>query len=1007
MHRPTPRHASDRRPSRRIGCRLDAVVLALLSIAAPRAAAGPTPEEALAALRAAEGCTVSLVAHEPLVRQPVALEFDDRGRPWVIQYLQYPNPAGLRRVSVDRYSRTAYDRVPEPPPHGPRGADRITILADADGDGRFESGTDFVDGLNLATGIAFGHGGVFVLNVPYLLFYADRDRDDRPDGDPEVLLEGFGMEDAHSVANSLAFGPDGWLYGCQGSTVTARIRGIEFQQGVWRYHPRSRRFELFCEGGGNAWGLDFDPRGEVLYSTNWGGHVLVHGLQGASFVKAFAKHGPLRNRFAYGWLDHAPHEGFRGGHVTVGGVVERGMSLPPPLRGAYIAGDTLGHAVRWHDLVADGSGTRTRNGGVLLESADPWFAPTDLAVAPDGSLWVTDWCDARTAHPDPDAEWDRSNGRIFRIAAPATPPTAVGDPATMMLDALLADHDHPSQWFVRRARRELVRRRDLDPHAVRPLLTELERRATSAVLEPNALEALWTLASLGAWDEALVAHLLDSPHPAVRSWAVRLLGDEGVVSEAAAHRLDRLAEEETDVGVRRQLACSAARLPAAVALPIVNAAVLRGIDAGDARMELLWWWAVEAHARSGCDEVLRRFVRPTAWASPLGRTALLPRLLRRYAADGSRAGDEAAGTLVAAAPTVADRRAAWGAVADGVAERPADAVVLATGPLGRAIIAAWEAAPGEEVLGRLAIACRHPAALDAARRAAFDETQPVSRRSVAASLLVGSGDAAAHGAALEALPDCRDPDLATTLIALLASSDDARVPACFVERLRSEGEGPVAVALRKGLMARPSGARALLDAVEHGVIAAATIDLDLVRGIARFADPALDAIVARHWGRLRGATPEETLAVVRRLTNDIRAAPGDVAAGRVLFAQHCGTCHRLFGSGGTVGPDLGTANRGDREALLEAIVDPSATIRREYVAVTVETTDGRVLSGIPQARPEGGIRLIDAKGAMTALPTAAIAAVHESPVSLMPADILLPLTPAQLRDLFAFLESKE
>ena len=130
-----------------------------------------------------------------------------------------------------------YDRVPEPPPRGPRGADRITILEDTDGDGRADRAKDFVGGLNLTTGFAFGYGGVFVLNVPYLLFYPDRNRDDVPDGDPEVLLTGFGMEDTSSLANSLTWGPDGWLYGTQGTNITANIRGIEFQQGVWRYHP--------------------------------------------------------------------------------------------------------------------------------------------------------------------------------------------------------------------------------------------------------------------------------------------------------------------------------------------------------------------------------------------------------------------------------------------------------------------------------------------------------------------------------------------------------------------------------------------------------------------------------------------------------------------------------------------------------------------------------------------------------------------------------------------------
>jgi hypothetical protein len=189
---------------------------------------GYSPEAAVAKMRPVEGFVVKLVASEPLVRKPVALEFDDWGRPWVIQYLQYPNPAGLKRVRVDRYSRTVYDRVPEPPPRGPQGADRITILEEMNAQGQAAKAKDFVAGLNLATGLAFGHGGVFVLQAPYLLFCPDRNGDDVPDGPPEVLLTGFGMEDASSVANSLTWGPDGWLYGCQGSTVTARIRGIEF-----------------------------------------------------------------------------------------------------------------------------------------------------------------------------------------------------------------------------------------------------------------------------------------------------------------------------------------------------------------------------------------------------------------------------------------------------------------------------------------------------------------------------------------------------------------------------------------------------------------------------------------------------------------------------------------------------------------------------------------------------------------------------------------------------------
>src|SRR4051794_40084587 len=363
-------------------------VLAAALLAAAARPQGYPPHESAGRMTVPPGFTVALVAAEPVVRQPVAVDFDDRGRLWVIQYLQYPNPAGLKRVAVDRYSRTAYDRVPEPPPRGPRGDDRVTILEDRDGDGRADRARDFVDGLNLASGLAFGDRGVYVLQPPYLLFYSDRDRDDRPDGDPEVLLSGFGMEDAHSVANSLTWGPDGWLYGCQGSTVTSNIRGIEFQQGVWRYHPLAKRFELFCEGGGNSWGLDFDEAGNLFYSTNYGGYAMLHGVQGGYYWKQFGKHGALHNPYAYGYFDHVSHTNLHGGHVTVGGIIYQGHTLGDEFRDKYIAADLLGHAAYWHEITPRGSTFSARQVGDFLLANDTWFAPSDVTVGPDGAIYI-------------------------------------------------------------------------------------------------------------------------------------------------------------------------------------------------------------------------------------------------------------------------------------------------------------------------------------------------------------------------------------------------------------------------------------------------------------------------------------------------------------------------------------------------------------------------------------------------------------------------------------------
>ena len=317
-----------------------------------------------------------------------------------------------------------------------------------------------IDGLNLATGIAFGHGGVFVLNVPYLLFYPDRNRDDVPDGDPEVLLTGFGMEDAHSVANSLTWGPDGWLYGCQGSTVTANIRGIEFQQGVWRYHPVTKQFELFCEGGGNSWGLDFDAHGHLLYSTNYGGHVLLHGVQGAysrQVVRQARRAAqPARVRLL---RPRAARRTSAAATSPSAASSTRETRFPESFRGKYIAGDLLGHGVYWHTIEPRGSTLQTAHGGELLVANDTWFAPTDVTHGP-GRRGLR----RRLARPADGPS--RSRRRLGPLERADLSDRAEGDAAGEGDRLCEADartslrmlHAHRSQWYVRRARQELARR---------------------------------------------------------------------------------------------------------------------------------------------------------------------------------------------------------------------------------------------------------------------------------------------------------------------------------------------------------------------------------------------------------------------------------------------------------------------------------------------------------------------------------------------------------------------
>ncbi|TVQ04999.1 MAG: hypothetical protein EA359_04830 [Balneolaceae bacterium] len=316
------------------------------------------PKETLEDFMPIDGFAVDLVVSEPLVRQPIDIHFDDRGRLWVVQYQQYPFPAGVTIQFYDQYLRAEFDGIPMPPPHHVPGADKITVFEDTNGDGVFDSHKDVITGLNITTSVLTGRGGVWVMNPPYLLFYPDRNGDGLPDGDPEVRLEGFGLEDTHSLANSLTWGPDGWLYGVHGSTSTAKVRGISFLgQAVWRYHPENEDFELFSEGGGNPWTLSFDSLGRAFSGDNGGDNRGFHWVQGGRYEKNWPKHGPFTKPYSFGYFRKMEHQGYPARFAMTFTVYEEGRL--PGYEGRLISGMAMTNRVQASRLISDGSTFRT------------------------------------------------------------------------------------------------------------------------------------------------------------------------------------------------------------------------------------------------------------------------------------------------------------------------------------------------------------------------------------------------------------------------------------------------------------------------------------------------------------------------------------------------------------------------------------------------------------------------------------------------------------------------
>ena len=971
----------------------------LLAASLPFAsAAGPlAPGESRATFRVPEDLEVDVVLAEPVVTQPVFFDFDARGRLWVMQYRQYPEPAGLKLLSKDQFFRAVYDKVPEPPPRGTKGRDTITIHEDTDGDGRFDVHKTFLDGLNIATAFARGRGGVYVLNPPYLLFYADRDEDDVPDGDPEVLLEGFGLEDTHSVVNSLRWGRDGWLYAAQGSTVTAAVRrpGEErvtksVGQNIWRYHPESRRYEIFAEGGGNAFGVEMDDAGRIFSGHNGDNTRGFHYMQGAYLRKGFDKHGELSNPFAFGFfpmMEHADYARFT--HTF---VVYESDALPDRYRGRLFACNPLHNHVIISRREPVGSTFRTHDEGFAIQSADEWFRPVDIKEGPDGSLYVADWYDGQLAHIDNyQGGIDHDRGRIYRIrsraAKPGWRPAGTGD------DDLLAALASPRRW-----QRQAVL--DALADAPRPRLDAALHRRLTASRGQAALEALWALRANGGLGPDRLAAAAAHAEPQVRAWAWRLALDHAdrIPAEQEAAFL-AAADRENDVETLCQIACSAKRIAApAQALPLVRRLLVRDAHADDPRFPLLAWWALEAQVAPARDAVLALFADADLLRGRLVEREILPRLMRRFAASGLRADLAVCTQLLSRSPSPEATAALMRGFGEAYRRRslanvpPELAAALATAGGGSRPLKVrqGDAAARREALAILA-----------------DEAAPASERAEYATIFGEARSPEAIAGLLDVLGRTGDDEVRAAILAALPAYDDPRIPGVVLARYGRFTEDLRALA-RAVLASRRPWARALVAAVRAGDITAASVPVETVRQLSMLRDDDLARDVQALWGEVAGSSTAAMQADYERLRDLLAARPGgDPYEGKRLYMQSCGKCHTLHDGGGQIGPSLTSYKRDDVGRLLANIVNPSAEIREGYETHVLVLDDGRVVQGFLVEQDPQVLVLRTAEGTSLAIDRESIEERSVVGRSLMPEGLLAGLSDDDVRNLFAYLRSAQ
>ncbi|MBY0231846.1 MAG: c-type cytochrome, partial [Gemmataceae bacterium] len=878
-----------------------------------------SPREALARFKPRKGYAVDLIASEPVVKQPLHLAFDHRGRMWVTQYRQYPFPAGLKVVSYDRYIRAKFDKVPPPPPDHFKGSDRITIHEDVKGDGSYSKVAVFLDDLNIATATLPDKEGVWVMNPPYLLYYP-MDKDDRP-GRPVVHLSGFGLEDTHAVASSLTWGPDGWIYGAQGSTCTAKVRVKDEKkttdflgQAIWRYHPTKHAFELFAEGGGNTFGVAFDGAGRVYSGTNWGQYRGLHYVQGGYYVKGWGKHGPLTNPYALGFFGHMPHKGDADRLTHTFAIYDH--PLMEELMGKIVGVNALQRRVQVTKLIPDRSTFRTEEEPFLLTTDDGRFRPVDVKVGPDGALYVADLYEPRINHVDPRDNWDKATGRIWRI--------------------------RPETW-TRRARSR-----------GRP---EVERRDT--------LEAL------------------RNADPHVRRWAVRLVGDEKQASPEVAQAFAGLAKREKDAEVRSQLASTAKRLPGEAALPILRELWQRDEDLGDPHIPLLTWWALESKAESDRDAIVDLL---SGTAPPMVERFILERIMQRWAMAGGEA-DLAACARLLDASKKADRLLSGlekGFAGRSTGELPAG--------LKRSILRAWERGSTAAAL-TLGLRLAHPPAVKKAL-ALIAAGKADARECVR---ICGEIDLPESVAVLLRLLEKPTP-LKADIYSALARYPDAAIGKAALGHAKRDGEAALGL-----LASRPAWAGLLLDSIDAKKTDPRALPFDIVHRLSLHKEH--ETRVARHFGKVRGGDPAKRKQETERVVGILKRGEGEPKAGKLVYANACAKCHKLFGEGGEVGPELTGYERSNPLYWLENVIDPSASIREEYLSFVVRTKDGRTLTGIVAGQDKTTVTLRDQEGQTVKLSRKRIEDMRASPVSIMPEGQLRTMTDQQVRDLFAYLMS--
>jgi putative membrane-bound dehydrogenase-like protein len=963
----------------------------------PSAVTNEPGQKTVREMTVSPGFQVDLVAGEPEVRQPIAFSIDERGRLWVVEGHSYPN----KRKDGE-------------------GLDRIVILGDENGDGHFEKRTVFIEGLNLVSGIEVGLGGVWIGAAPNLMFIPDRNRDDKPDSAPEILLDGWGWQDTHETLNSFTWGPDGWLYGNQGVFTHSKVgvpgtpedQRVRLNAGVWRYHPVQKRFEMFATGGSNQWGIDFNSVGDGFMThcrsfhggggtshiirnahfwnqTN-GGHANFISGSAPGFAPGVKNFLPAAAKYdsGEGGAGKPGTNAVYGGHSHVGTMVYLGDNWPEIYRDHVFTLNLHGAQLNHQEVVRQGSGYEVLHAGFdLLHSSDPQYLGVDLQYGPDGAAYITDWADKQHCHTPRDEQWDRSNGRIYRLSWAATFKPVTVNLGAMSDSELVGFHTHRNEWHVRTARKILQERAANGKLSV-PALAPLRAMASDADAV-TALRGLWTLHVTGVLDDAGLNQALAHGDDRVRAWAVQLGTETAGKSRFTADVLVALATKDPSATVRRALASALPMLTDQARWDTGTALAAHGEDAADRFLPKLLWQGLAPL----CEKDITRALALAA-STPMGDLA---DSIRWFAGRTPEGRTLITADLAQAPQEVAERRLRLLAF---TIERDASLPM----PDGWAAASARFANGGAaDVARQLSTVFGDQSVLAAQRAVLADDQAPLPQRQAAFALLKRVGDRDSVPIYVRLLGD---KNFRSAVIPLVGGSNDPAVATGLLAAYASLNDGEKAAALTT-LTGKTVFAKPLVDAVVARTFPKQDVSATHQRNLRTLNDPAISTAVEKLWGKLNEspAAAKATMARFKKAYGEKPLWAYSSPNGAAVFARVCAACHQMNGKGGKIGPDLSGSWNNGVDYFIENIVDPNGVIGPDFQLNLITTKDGALVSGMVAEETASALVVRTITDNVT-IQKDNIANRTVSPASMMPPGLLETLPESEAIDLLKFLSSK-